>query len=42
MAGSEIISEQYLVLVTCRDEKQKVEMLERFGWEGLECRALVA
>jgi len=28
--------------VKCRDEKQQVELLERFGREGLECRALLA
>jgi hypothetical protein len=34
--------EQFLVLVTCANEKQQVELLERFQGEGLECRALVA
>jgi hypothetical protein len=34
--------EQYLVLVTCRDEKQQVELLTRFSGEGLECRALLS
>lgn len=34
--------EQFLVLITCRDEKEQVEFLERFQEEGLECRALVA
>jgi len=34
--------EQFLVLVTCRDEKEQVELLERFCREGLECRALVS
>jgi hypothetical protein len=36
------VPEQWLVLVTCRDEKQQVELLERFGREGLECRALMS
>ena len=36
------VPEQWLVLVTCRDEKQQVELLERFGREGVECRALVS
>jgi hypothetical protein len=36
------IPEQYLVLVTCRDEKQQVELLERFQGEGLECKALLS
>jgi hypothetical protein len=34
-------SEQWLVLVTCRDEKDQVEVLERLTKEGLECRAMV-
>jgi hypothetical protein len=33
---------QYLVLVTCRDEQQQVELLQRFHAEGLECRALLS
>ena len=36
------IPEQYLVLVTCRDERQQVELLERFQGEGLECKALLS
>jgi len=35
-------AEQYLVLVTCRDEKHQVELLSRFNSEGLECRALLS
>jgi hypothetical protein len=35
------LSEQFLVLITCRDEKQQVELLGRFQGEGLECGALV-
>jgi len=31
---------QFLVLITCRDEKQQVELLERFIAEGMDCRAL--
>jgi hypothetical protein len=34
--------EQFLVLVTCRDEKHQVELLQRFKGEGLECKALLA
>jgi hypothetical protein len=33
---------QYLVLVTCRDERHQVELLERFTAEGLTCRALLS
>ena len=36
------IAEQYLILVTCRDEKRQVELLERFQREGLECKALMS
>ena len=35
------LSEQFSVLITCRDEKQQVELLGRFQGEGLECKALV-
>ena len=33
---------QFLILVTCRDEKHQVELLHRLGGEGLECRALLS
>ena len=36
------LPEQYLILVTCRDEKHQVELLGRFQGEGLECRALLS
>src|SRR4051794_35154847 len=36
------IPEQYLLLVTCRDEKHQVELLTRFQAEGLDCRALLS
>lgn len=36
------IPEQFLNLVTCRDEKRQVELLGQFGKEGLECRAMMA
>jgi hypothetical protein len=32
---------QFLVLVTCKDEKEQVSLLERFIREGMDCRALV-
>jgi hypothetical protein len=35
------LSEQFLIVVTCRDEKHQVELLGRFQGEGLECKALV-
>jgi hypothetical protein len=36
------LPEQYLILVTCRDEKQQVELLERFQRDGLECKPLLS
>jgi hypothetical protein len=36
------VPEQFLVLVTCRDEKHQIELLGRFQGEGLECRALLS
>jgi hypothetical protein len=35
------LSEQFLILITCRDEKQQVELLGRFQGGGLECKELV-
>jgi hypothetical protein len=32
---------QFLILLTCHDEKHQVELLTRFHGEGLDCRALV-
>jgi hypothetical protein len=40
--GVKVVPEQYLVLVTCRDERHQVELLGRFQGEGLECRALLS
>jgi hypothetical protein len=42
--GHGIISvpEQDLILVTCGDELQRVELLKRFAAEGLDCRALLS
>jgi hypothetical protein len=34
--------EQFLVLVTCPDERSQVELLARFQSEGLDCKALVS
>jgi hypothetical protein len=30
---------QFYVLITCRDELNQVELLQRFQTEGLECQA---
>lgn len=36
------LNSQYLVLVTCPDENQQLELLQRFKQEGLTCKALVS
>jgi hypothetical protein len=36
------VVEQFLVLVVCQDEKQQLELLERFQAEGLACKALLS
>jgi hypothetical protein len=36
------IPSQFLILVTCHDEKHQVDLLQRFNSEGLECRALLS
>jgi len=36
------VSEQYLLLLTCRDEQHQVELLHRFQTEGLPCKALLS
>jgi hypothetical protein len=40
--GIDGVPEQYLILVTCRDERHQVELLGRFRTEGLECKALLS
>ena len=36
------VPEQFLILISCRDEGHQVELLRRFQGEGLECRALLS
>jgi len=40
--GIAALAEQYLVLITCRDEKHQVELLQRFQGKGLPCKALLS
>jgi hypothetical protein len=40
--GVEAGPEQFLILITCRDERHQVELLQRLHGEGLECRALLS
>lgn len=39
--GSQLGGLQYQIVITCQDEDQQREMLDRFEKEGLECRALI-
>jgi hypothetical protein len=39
---AQTVPEQYMLLVTCADEKQQLELLARFQGEGLECKVLLA
>jgi hypothetical protein len=36
------VPEQFLVLITCCDERHQVELLERFRAEALDCKALLS
>jgi hypothetical protein len=36
------VPDQFLILVTCRDEQHQTEMLARLSKEGVECKALLA
>jgi hypothetical protein len=36
------IPEQFLVLITCRDEKHQTELLQRLKEDGLDCKALLS
>lgn len=35
------LPEAFYVLITCRDERQQVELLGRFKAEGLDCKAVI-
>ncbi len=38
----EALPAQFLIVLTCRDEGQQIELLQRFAAEGLDCKALLA
>jgi hypothetical protein len=42
VAGNDVLPEQYLIVITCRDERHQVELLTRFQTEGLACKALLS
>jgi hypothetical protein len=37
-----VVKEQFLILVTCTDETEQCELLQRFQQEGLTCKALLS
>ena len=39
---NQLVSDTFLVVITCADESEQVQLLERFVAEGLTCRALVS
>jgi hypothetical protein len=41
-APAPAFEEQYLLLITCRDETHQVELLQRFHVEALPCKALLS
>jgi len=41
-SGTDIIPEQYAVLLICVDEQEQTSLLNRFISEGLKCRALLS
>lgn len=40
--SSDELSSQFMVLITCRNEQEQVQLLDRFTAEGLACKALVS
>ena len=36
------VPQQFLLLLTCRDEAHRVDLLQRFQNEGLPCKALLS
>jgi hypothetical protein len=38
----EALPAQFLIPITCRDEGQQIDLLQRFGTEGLQCKALLS
>jgi hypothetical protein len=41
-AGIDVIPEQFGIMITCKDEQQQAELLERFEAEKLSCKALLS
>ena len=41
LADLELPAEKWLIVVTCKDEADQAELLERFATDGIKCKALV-
>jgi hypothetical protein len=41
-AGVDLVPEQWMVLITCNDEAQQINLLDRMTQEGYQCRALTS
>jgi hypothetical protein len=39
--GQELPAEKWLIVVTCKDENDQAELLERFSTDGIKCKALL-
>ena len=39
--GQELPTEKWLIVVTCKDENDQAELLERFADDGIKCKALL-
>jgi len=39
--GEELPAEKWLIVVTCKDEADQAELLERFAADGIKCKALL-
>ena len=42
LGKTEIIPEQYMILIECDNEQKQTELLEKFIEQGLKCRALIS
>jgi ParB-like chromosome segregation protein Spo0J len=41
LANQELPAEKWLIVVTCKDEADQAELLERFAADGIKCKALL-
>ncbi len=41
LTNEELPAEKWLIVVTCKDEADQAEMLERFATDGIKCKAVI-